>query len=472
MLKTVEPMEYTKCVKFTRCVNGKFEKMTEEHRMLGCSSVVVALSGGADSVVLLHLMKDACRKRQTHLSCLHVHHGIRGDEADRDAMFCQRLCEDWGIPLETVRFDVPAIAAEQKRGLEETARECRYGALSDYCRKNGVDRIATAHNADDNLETLLFHLIRGAGTTGGGGIAPIRGNIIRPILTCTKEEILGYAEENGIAYVTDSTNADPAYSRNYLRHRVIPMLRELNPNVSEAALRFCRHLRQDDALLQRIAAESAGDLSCRNLAAADPAVCRRIIRSAYTDFSSAVLTADQTDAILELIQRDVESSRISLPGGNLAVIRDHRLCFEKETVTEPVSYRYRLHPGVNPIPEIGAEICLYPEIGENEEKDIKEKQNIYKLFIHRSLDFDKIAYSDLVVRNKSDGDRIRYGGMTRRVKKLLWERKIPPERRGLYPVVEDADGIVWIPGFPVCDRAAETPEAKILHLCYFADPKE
>lgn len=454
----------------TQLVKRKFEKMTEEHRMLGCSSVVVALSGGVDSVVLLHLMKEACRKRQISLSCLHVHHGIRGDEADRDADFCQKLCEDWGIDLETVYFDVPAIANRQKRGLEEVARDCRYGALSDYCMKRGVERIATAHNADDNLETLLFHLIRGAGTTGGGGIAPVRGGIIRPILSCTKEEILGYAAENGIAYVEDSTNADPAYSRNYLRHRVIPMLRELNPNLTEAALRFCRHLREDDALLGRIAAEASGDLSCESLAAADPAICRRIVRSAYTDFSGGVLSADQTDSILELIQRKVEGSRICLPGGNLAVIRRHRLCFEKEAADQAKTYRYNLRPGVNPIPEIGAEICLYAEIGENEEKEIKEKQNIYKLFIHRSLDFDKIAYSDLVVRNKSDGDRIRYGGITRRVKKLLWERKIPTEKRGLYPVVSDADGIVWIPGFPVCDRAAASEGGKILHLCFFADP--
>lgn len=449
----------------------KFAKTTGEYKMLDCFSVVAALSGGVDSAVLLHLLADVCGRRPIALYALHVHHGIRGAEADRDAAFCENLCRELKIPLEIVRLDVPAMAAASGRGLEETAREARYAALEDFCRRTGVERIATAHHADDNLETLLFNLIRGAGSRGGGGIAPVRGRIIRPLIACTREEILGYAAECGIPFVEDSTNADLSYSRNFLRAKVIPLLKQMNPSLPAAALRFSAHLRQDDEALCRIAGGLANDLSCAGLAALPPAISRRIVRSAYEKTAGAVLPADQTDALMELIRTGREGSRVCLSGGISGIIRRHRLTFAPTRTPETVrSYRYALRPGENFIPEISAMLCLYGEIGEKEEIAIKEKQNIYKLFIHRSLDFAKIAYSDLVVRSKADGDTIRYGGMTRKVKKLLWERGIPPERRALCPVLADSGGILWIPGFPVCDRASPSDGNPQLHLCFFADP--
>ncbi|MGM9637522.1 MAG: tRNA lysidine(34) synthetase TilS [Eubacteriales bacterium] len=451
-------------------VTRKFRKMTEEHQMLGCSSVVLALSGGADSVVLLSLLKSECQKRGILLYAIHVHHGIRGDEADRDADFCQELCDSLNVPLETVRLDIPALAKQEKKGLEECAREHRYGVMEEFCHRMNIDRIATAHNADDNLETLLFHLTRGAATGDAMGISPIRGRIIRPLLLCTKEEILAYAKSTGLSFVTDSTNADTAYTRNFLRKEVVPRLREINPKAAEAAMRYCRYQRADSDYLDRIAERSVEIDDCISLSRLDPPILRRVLQRKYADsIGYPSMPASQTYTLLKLVTKSREGSRLSLTGG-YAVIRRGKLIFCREIAkAETISYQYRLHIGENPVPDAGALICLFPKIGEEEEKSIKEKQNIYKLFIHRSFAFDKIGVDDLLVRNKADGDRIRYGGISRSVKKLFWEMKVPVEKRGKVPVVCQNDEILWIPGFPVCDRVLPGNGSKQLHLCYFSN---
>lgn len=450
-------------------VTRKFYELTGEHQMLGCSSVVLALSGGADSVVLLSLLKSECQRRGILLYAIHVHHGIRGDEADRDADFCQKLCDSLSIPLETVRLDIPTLAKNEKKGLEECARDHRYRVLEEYCNRMNIDRIATAHNADDNLETLLFHLTRGAATGGAMGIAPVRGRIIRPLLLCTKEEILAYAKLEGLPYVTDSTNRDTAYTRNFLRSEVLPKLRWINPRAAEAAMRFCRYQRSDSEYLDRIAERSMGIDDCRSLSRLDSPILRRVLQRKYADSTGKTsMPASQTDALMELVAKAKDGSRLSLTGG-YALIRQGKLIFCREIAeNEKVSFRYRLHMGENPIPEAGALLCLYPKIGEEEEKSIKEKQNIYKLFIHRSFAFDTIETDDLLVRNKADGDRIRYGGINRSVKKLFSEKKLPLDIRGSIPILCQNDEILWIPGFPICDRVLPKAGAGELHLCFFS----
>ncbi|MGM9679912.1 MAG: tRNA lysidine(34) synthetase TilS [Eubacteriales bacterium] len=451
-------------------VTRKFHEMTEEHQMLGCSSVVLALSGGADSTVLLSLLHTECRIRGISLYAIHIHHGIRGEEADRDATFCRMLCESLSVPLETVKLDIPDLAKREKKGLEECAREHRYQVIEDFRKRQNIDRIATAHNADDNLESLLFHLTRGAATGGAMGIAPVRGRIIRPLLLCTKEEILAYAHEMGLSYVTDSTNADTAYTRNYLRSEILPRLRSINPRVSEAAMRYCRYQRADSEYLDRIAEGWMGINDCRSLSRLAPPILRRVLQRKYADSTgNPSMPASQTDALLKLVANSKEGSSLSLTGG-YAVIRQGRLEFCREfPKQEKIEFCYRLHMGENPIPEADALICLYPQIGEVEEKSIKEKQNIYKLFIHRSFAFDKIGADNLLVRNRADGDRIRYGGISRSVKKLFWEKKIPIDRRDKIPIICQKDEILWIPGFPLCDRIRSETASGQLHLCYFSN---
>lgn len=188
--------------------------------------VLCAVSGGADSVCLLHLLS---RRKDITLTAAHFNHQLRGEESDRDEGFVRTLCETWSIPLTVGRGDVAAWAGREKQSLEEAGRTLRYAFLFQAAEAEGCDLIATAHNADDNAETVLLNLIRGAGAAGLAGIPPVRGALVRPLLTVTRAEILAYLKQQDLPHTEDATNADPTYSRNRLRSQVMPVLRALNP---------------------------------------------------------------------------------------------------------------------------------------------------------------------------------------------------------------------------------------------------
>ena len=189
-------------------------------------NVLVALSGGADSTALLLSLRELGYP----VRAFHLNHCLRGAESDRDEAFCRRLCEKLGVELTVERVDIAAAAGDS--AVEETARRIRYARLEHAA--HGA-KIAVAHNADDNLETMLFHLVRGTGAKGLTGIPPVRGRIIRPLIEVERREIEAFLRERGQDFVTDSTNADTAYTRNRLRQEVVPVLRELNPQAAQAA---------------------------------------------------------------------------------------------------------------------------------------------------------------------------------------------------------------------------------------------
>ena len=194
--------------------------------------VLVALSGGADSVALLRALQALAYP----VRAFHLNHCLRGAESDRDEAFCRALCAGLGVPLTVERIDVAAARAAGE-GIEAAARRIRYARLT--AAAQGA-KIATAHTADDNLETMLFHLVRGTGPKGLAGIPPVRGQVIRPLLGVTRAAVEAYLHALGQDYVTDSTNADDAYTRNRIRHEVVPVLRQINPAVSGAAARLAR----------------------------------------------------------------------------------------------------------------------------------------------------------------------------------------------------------------------------------------
>ena len=187
------------------------------------SHVLVGFSGGADSTALLHYLLARSRVCGTRVSALHVNHGIRGECADRDEDFCRRVCADWGVPLTVIRADVPTLAKERGQGIEETARQVRYSAFYEAMQADPtVTSVATAHNADDNAETVLFHMARGCGIDGLCGIPPVTDQrVIRPLLACSRKEIIAYCKGNNIQYMEDETNQDTRYTRNHIRHTVM-----------------------------------------------------------------------------------------------------------------------------------------------------------------------------------------------------------------------------------------------------------
>lgn len=212
--------------------------------------VLAAVSGGADSMSLLHWL----HARGVRVAAAHLHHGLRGAAADADEAFVREFCAARGIPFYAEHADVRALAARDGISIEEAGRKARYDFLERTAAKIGASRVATAHHADDNAETLLLQLVRGA-RSGLGGIAPVRGIYIRPFLGVTRAQTEAYAEANGIAYRFDETNGDDAYARNYLRHEIMPRLTEINsaaaPHIAEAA----RTLRAEGEFLDALAAQ-------------------------------------------------------------------------------------------------------------------------------------------------------------------------------------------------------------------------
>ena len=217
--------------------------------------VVVGLSGGPDSVFLLYALHTLQARMGFTLRAVHVHHGIRGAEADRDAAFSEKLCAKLVVPFQAVHVDAPSYAAQQGLSLEEAARILRYEALETARQQLTTPTawIAVAHHLDDQAETVLHNLVRGAGLRGLAGMENRRNHVIRPLLSIKREDILKWLEQNKIAYVTDSTNADPHYTRNRIRSTVLPELREINPEASAHIAHSAALLREADAYFHALA---------------------------------------------------------------------------------------------------------------------------------------------------------------------------------------------------------------------------
>ena len=223
----------------------------KKYNMLeNCDRIVVGLSGGADSVCLLSVLNSLKAEYGFSLIAAHINHGIRGAEAQRDEESCKKLCEKLNVPLEILHADIPKLSKQQGIGEEECGRIVRYDFFRSLAGKRG--KIATAHNLNDNAETLLLNLVRGAGSKGACGIPPVRDNIIRPLIETDRESIEKYCQENNLQYVTDSTNLECEYSRNKIRIKVLPTLCEINQNAVGALSGFSLRMREQEAFLESI----------------------------------------------------------------------------------------------------------------------------------------------------------------------------------------------------------------------------
>lgn len=304
----------------------------DECGILPRHAVLAALSGGVDSVVLLHLLCAARREgRIARVAAAHLHHGLRGAAADEDAAFCAELCRRWDVPFLMGRADVRAAADERGLSLEAAAREERYAFLRDAAHRLGADCIATGHHMDDQAETVLLHLLRGSGLAGLCGMRPRTGDIARPLLAERRAGIEAYAVENGLTWRTDLTNDSPDMLRNRVRHELLPLLVSLNPAAVERLASTAQLLRQDEAFLSSLAAgalrEAAADgggYGRAALLALDGSVRSRALKR--------LLLAAQPDGVQ---RRDVErldalltaqtGTRIELRGGRAAWVDSRAL---------------------------------------------------------------------------------------------------------------------------------------------------
>ena len=418
-------------------------------------SILAAFSGGSDSSAMLDMLAKYCAQTGTALYAAHVNHCIRGAEADKDEEFCRETAKRLGVKIFVLKVDVPAYAQEHKLSVETAARELRYEFFDRIMRENNIHILATAHNANDNLETILFNLSRGCGLSGICGIPPVRkcegGYVVRPILEMSKTQILEYCRDNGIEFVTDSTNTDTDYTRNMIRAQIIPALMAINSGAVENAARLSATLRDDAACLESMTdwfLESIEDdmsVDTEKLVGSPAAISSRVIIALYREVSDGKsLEQVHVNDIIRLCERCVPHSKIQLPSGIDAKIENKRLYFEKrcELPSAPEDFCVTLTDGKNSIPQINAEIITKGSQDEN------ISENSISLYFNSA----KICGS-LVARNRQSSDKIKVNGVNKSIKKLLCDKKIPLEIRYRLPVICDDEGVIAVPFLAVADRA-------------------
>ena len=428
------------------------------------SSVLVALSGGADSTSLLHIICKCAKKYGYKLYAAHLNHSIRGAEADRDEEFCRRLCDRLGVTFFSKKIDVPRLARETKRSVETAARDARYGFFDGLMREYSIPILATAHNANDNLETMIFNLARGCGADGMCGIPTCRsfggGMLVRPILQMSRREILEYCRDNSLEFVTDSTNTDTDYTRNKIRAKIIPVLEEINPEVTRSASRLSTSLRADSLCLQSMSdwfLDELGEdcsIEVEKLCGSPDAITNRALIALFSEASGGgTLEYTHIEDINRLCRAAVPHSSIDLPCKMTAKIENGRLYFERakeKTDEKAAEFLVELREGNNIISDIDCEIFIG-----NSQNEI----NIYKNSILLYLDSAKINGA-VIARNRLAGDRILAGKHHKDVRKLISAAKIPLHLRARLPILCDSDGVIAVPLCATRDGAKSNADAK------------
>ena len=435
------------------------------HRLAGVAShtgVLLALSGGADSRLLLDLLSDDAKEHGYTLQLAHVHHGIRGSEADRDEQFCRELSAHYHCPLHVLHADVPALAAQSGESLEMVGRRVRYRYFASLMEQHDLPLLATAHHADDNLETMLLRLASGTSATGLAGIAPVQrfgnGHLVRPILNATRRRVIELCRDRQLSYVQDSTNADTAYGRNRVRADVVPALEQLAPGIHQRALRTAAYLREDDAYLHQLADAARqdattphGTLHLSALRALPSPVLRRLLLHTLHEHASeeSRIQGCHLDALCHLVACAHGST--DLPGGLCAVADgdELRLTPRSAPSSPPPALSLPLCSGTHSLPSLGVTLRV-EQIREDETQSEqnanlrKNPQNVYTPFIHDTLTFDTIDH-EAYFRLRLDGDQLLMGGMHRKIRKLQNAAGMPPSLRERLPLLCDSRGVLWVP---------------------------
>lgn len=382
--------------------------------------VICAVSGGADSMALLwgmYLLKD---QLGITLSAAHFDHHLRGEESNRDRRFVEQFCRDYQIPCTVGEGQI----RPGKKGLEAAARDARYAFLETLPGK-----IATAHTADDNAETLIMHLIRGTGLKGLGGISPVRGKLIRPMLGITRQEVEDFLAVYSIPFVQDSTNGEDLFLRNRVRHNIMPLLREENPSLAENLSATALRLRQDEQALDAWAQPAYQVEALRQML---PAVRARVLGKLLRAWGVKEPEAEHIALLQSLVDSENPSAAASFPKG-IVIAREYGCLVKRETVP-PLMPRVLNNPGVTPIPELGIRVICTPC---EDQKD----------------GFCVRTEGRLILRQRQPGDEMRLPGGTKDLKKLFIDKKIPAAQRCRVPVLADDSGVVGVIGIgPNRDR--------------------
>lgn len=432
-------------------MNIKCRQAIDTYHMLSQGdSVIVGLSGGADSCALLHCLCGLREDFGLRLTAVHINHGIRGEEAARDAKCAADFCQTLDVPFRLYECDIPTLAAERGMGLEECGRTVRYEIFAREAAK--VDgKIATAHTLSDSVETMLLHMIRGCSLHGLRGIPPVRGNIIRPLIFCQRSDIETYCAENHIDYVTDSTNLSTDYTRNKIRLELLPLMREINPAVVNALGRLAESAAADDEYLNMLAAPLAQEF-CENgrtegiLAAPEPVASRALIRICSHKWH---ITPEHRHLTAMLSCMRAGRGSVNLPGDHLFRVNHGQMLFlsKKDLVHhDKISNEWQCEFGMGEIITPGSQ-KIFLQLVDQTKYDIIRKfhQNVFA----NSLDYDTIKQAIFRFRREGDSFTQAGRGVTKSLKKLFNENKIPVEHRYTLPLLDCGGRIAWIYGVGV-----------------------
>ena len=443
--------------------------------------VVVAVSGGPDSVALLYILDSLKDVYGIKLHAAHLEHGLRGDESVEDMKFVEALCETLSIPLTMGSEDVGEIADAGGLSVEAAARKARYAFLDDVLMETGFKKMATGHNANDQAETVLMNLMRGSGVAGLAGMKPaMEGKIVRPLIEAKRSEIVAYLESKNIAFRTDSSNADTRFDRNRVRSVLIPLIeKEFNPGIVDSLARTAsvfsmvyEFFKDEVDTSMRTAVKTEEGRVTLNLELFNPYpdivklfTFHRVLRSLEDD--EQVISYDTLSALLNVAEKSQSGSRIDIGAGiialkeydsivigrDLALYEPYEISFNVpgETVIESAGYVYRV------------EVL----------KEKPETPDVYKSGESAYFDFDDLALP-LVARNWREGDRFVPFGLkgSKKVHDVFIDEKVPISERTMIPLVSDAEGVIWVTGVRRADRARVTDKTSTVVKITYSKERE
>lgn len=430
---------------------NKVDKTLKAHKMIeDIDPIIIGVSGGPDSMVLLDILS---RLFANQIVVAHLNHRFRGEEANSDAEFVQRVCTERGIPVEIKEYDVPAFIKETGLGAQEAARKIRYQFYLEVAKNWNAKYIALGHHANDQAETILMRIIRGTGIHGLSGIPYVRAfdkfKIIRPLLDLSREEIESYCTENKIIYRTDLSNYSTKYFRNEVRLNVLPYLEKYNEQIATHLHQLGKMAQEENSFLDKIADEfiKSNHLNCQencyifstlSLQKLDIALQKRVIHLILRYLSFKVdISFKHLDDIIRLIHHSHPSKSIDLPG--IRVYRNYeQIVFMAGEPKKWEPYYLNLTiPGEVTLPNNNTKVKAFVT------DSIQEQHDLWAVF-----DLNKLKNSNLVVRTRIAGDKLEFFGMkgSKKVKELFIDKKIFKEKRDVYPIIEQDNKILWIPG--------------------------
>ena len=428
--------------------NKVIETIKKFNMLNNGENIVVGLSGGADSCALTHILTRLSGKMDLHITAVHINHGIRGEEAERDERSAEEFCRRLNIEFIAYHCDIPSEAAKRGIGEEEAGRLVRYEKFYETAEKKNGAKTAVAHNMNDKAETLIMNLCRGAGMKGLAGIKPVGGSIIRPLIFCTRDEIEKYCDDNNIEYCTDSTNLQNEYTRNKIRNILLPWLSEnINPAAAMNMANASELLREEEEYLESKAQEQykkllkdSGDgfvsLNADGLASEHSVIRRRVLRIALRS-----LRPDMRDFGRKHIENAEDilmgdtGRRISLPGG-ITVSKGYGLINILYDREKQGAFCYDIEPGKKYFIK---ETERYVLLSLNEEKNIKNAVNICT----KKIDYDKIK-DKIQLRTRQTGDFISIKNGRKKIKDIFIDDKIPSDKRDSYPLLVCGKSVIIV----------------------------